>query len=119
MPVERYLHSVLIGVRSHALGDADRGGSGDQIYPERLCHMKAAVDFLVAEVIAKAVVKAHQSDAGVVEFLTRLLELAHGRGESPFTGLFLRGFTGCRIARRGTAPRRNRRGAHVLNMLGE
>jgi len=48
-------HFVLIGERSHALGDADRRRCGDAAHAQRFRHFKSALNFIVRKTRVEAV----------------------------------------------------------------
>src|SRR5690242_2376696 len=86
--VETHPDSVLAGLTIHAVHHGERGRRGDNTYSQRLRHLEAARDFFIGKIVAKAVVVSIELDAGIVKFLTDLVELIHGNGAAPFAQLF-------------------------------
>ena len=83
MVVHRHGHLVLLGKRRYAPGDAERGGRRDDLGAERARDFEPAVDLLVGEIVAEAVVERVDRGAGLGEGVLDAAEVIERRLDAP------------------------------------
>ena len=88
MAVHRHQHLVLLRKRRDLLGHRKRRRSGNQIHPERLREVEAAVDLLVGKAVVETIVVRDQLNTGIVELLLDFSEVAERYRGAPLPQLF-------------------------------
>ena len=79
---------VLFGHRRDARHHTDSGGRGDHFDPQRLRHLKPAVDLRIREVVPEAEIESEEPNAGVIELLADRLDFVQRDGQAPFAEFF-------------------------------